>query len=82
MHANTYLAYGPLKHKTFKKKRAAKTKLTLCTLLTRIDIDSVQGKSDDKCDDRFLEFRRYHNFANLFSKLSESTFYKEISKFQ
>ena len=21
----------------------------------------------------------YHNFANLFSKLSESTFYKEIS---
>ena len=22
----------------------------------------------------------YHNFANLFSKLSESTFYKEISK--
>ena len=24
----------------------------------------------------------YHNFANLFSKLSESTFYKEISKFQ
>ena len=23
---------------------------------------------------RFLEFRMYHNFANLFSKLSESTF--------
>ena len=31
---------------------------------------------------RFLTFRRYHNFANLFSKLSETTFYKEISKFQ
>ena len=31
---------------------------------------------------RFLEFRKYHNVANLFSKLSESTFYKEISKFQ
>ena len=31
---------------------------------------------------RFLKFGRYHNFANLFSKLSESTFYKEISKFQ
>ena len=31
---------------------------------------------------RFLEFRRYHNFANLNSKLSESTFYKEILKFQ
>ena len=31
---------------------------------------------------RFLEFRRYHNFANLSSKLSESTFYKQISKFQ
>ena len=31
---------------------------------------------------RFLGFRRYHNFANLFSKLLESTFYKEISKFQ
>ena len=42
MHANTYLTYGPLKHKTFKKK-AAKTKLTLYTLLTRIDIDSVQA---------------------------------------
>ena len=31
---------------------------------------------------RFLKFRRYHNFANLFSKLSETTIYKEISKFQ
>ena len=31
---------------------------------------------------RFLKFRRYQNFANLFSKLSETTFYKEISKFQ
>ena len=31
---------------------------------------------------RFPEFRRFHNFANLFSKWSESTFYKEISKFQ
>ena len=31
---------------------------------------------------RFLEFRRHHNFADLFSKLSESTFYKEINKFQ
>ena len=31
---------------------------------------------------RFLEFRIYHNFANLFSKLSESTISKEISKFQ
>ena len=30
----------------------------------------------------FLKFRRYHNFANLFSKFSETTFYKEISKFQ
>ena len=27
---------------------------------------------------RFLEFRRFHNFANLFSELSESTFYREI----
>ena len=25
------------------RKRAAKTKRTLCSLLTRIDIDSVQG---------------------------------------
>ena len=31
---------------------------------------------------RFLEFQSYHNFVNLFSKLSESTFYKEMSKFQ
>ena len=29
---------------------------------------------------KFLEFRMYHNFfSNLFSKLSESTFYKEKS---
>ena len=27
--------------------------------------------------DRFLEFRRYHNFANLFSKFSKSTFTKK-----
>ena len=31
---------------------------------------------------RFLEFRKYHNFANSFSTLSESTFYKKISKVQ
>ena len=31
---------------------------------------------------RFLKFQRYHNFANLFSKFSESTLYKEKSKFQ
>ena len=30
---------------------------------------------------RFLLFQVYHTFANLFSKLSERTFYKEISKF-
>ena len=30
---------------------------------------------------RFLMLLMYHNFANLFSTLSESTFYKEISKF-
>ena len=29
---------------------------------------------------RFLLFQVYRNFANLFSKLSVSTFYKEISK--
>ena len=31
---------------------------------------------------RFLLFQVYRNFANLFFKLSLSTFYKEISKFQ
>ena len=31
---------------------------------------------------RFLLFQVYRNFANLFSKLSVSTFYEEISKFQ
>ena len=31
---------------------------------------------------RFLLFQVYRNFANLFSKLSVSTFYKLISKFQ
>ena len=30
---------------------------------------------------RFLYFRMYHNLANLFYKLSESTFYKEMTKF-
>ena len=29
---------------------------------------------------RFLEFQRYHNFANLFSKLLKSTFYKKNNK--
>ena len=31
---------------------------------------------------RFLLFQVYRNFANLFSKLSISTFYMVISKFQ
>ena len=31
---------------------------------------------------RFLLFQVYRNFADLFFKLSVSTFYKEISKFQ
>ena len=31
---------------------------------------------------RFLEFQRCDNFSILFSKLPESTFYKEMSKFQ
>ena len=31
---------------------------------------------------RFLLFQVYRNFANLFFKLSVSTCYKEISKFQ
>ena len=31
---------------------------------------------------RFLLFQVYRNLANLFFKLSVSTFYKEISKFQ
>ena len=31
---------------------------------------------------RFMEFQMYHNPANLFSKLSESFFYRERSKFQ
>ena len=39
---NTYLTYGPLKYETF-KERAAKIKITLYTLLTSRDNDSVQG---------------------------------------
>ena len=31
---------------------------------------------------RFLKFCRYQIFANLFSKLLESTFYKGMSKFR
>ena len=38
--------------------------------------------SDDFVKGRFLDFRMYHNLANLFSKLLESTFYKEIGRFQ
>ena len=30
---------------------------------------------------RFLEFRRYHNFANLFSKLSKTVFTKKLVSF-
>ena len=30
---------------------------------------------------RFLEFRMYHKFADLYYKLSESTFNKKMSKF-
>ena len=30
---------------------------------------------------RFLEFGMYYNIPNIFYKLLESTFYKEISKF-
>ena len=35
-----------------------------------------------KVKGRFLLFQVYRNFANLFIKLSVSTFYKQISKFQ
>ena len=31
---------------------------------------------------RFLLFQVHHDFANLFFKLSISTFYKDVSKFQ
>ena len=45
-------------------------------------IISFMAFSDLHLKGRFLKFRMYHNFANLFSKLLESTFYKETSKFQ
>ena len=48
-------------------------KAELNQIIYQVDATAIKG--------RFLEFRRYHYFANLFSKLSESTFYKEISKF-
>ena len=37
--------------------------------------------TDHHLKGRFLYFRMYHNFANLFFKLSESTFYKEMNTF-
>ena len=49
----------------------------LCPLIDDTDLPSVSVLRG-----RFLELRIYHNFAILFSKLSESTFYKEISKVQ
>ena len=42
---------------------------------------SIKFTSSFLVKGRFLKFRRYHNFANLFSKFSETTCYKEISKF-
>ena len=42
----------------------------------------IAKKCHDVIKGRFLLFQVYRNFANLFSKLSVSTFYKKISKFQ
>ena len=48
-------------------------------------LSNNRGTFNDTCNmyikGRFLKFQRYHKFANLFSKLLETTFYKEISKF-
>ena len=54
---------------------------TLCYLQyhAAFSVRLIRAVSDFK--GRFLEFRRYHNFVNLFSKLSECTFYIEISRF-
>ena len=54
-----------------KKRRSKRNRLII-----------ISHISPEKLKGRFLKFGRYHNFANLFSKLSETTFYKEISKFQ
>ena len=60
----------------------------LCSVLVTIKISRNYGAAEGTIarfltlKGRFLMFRRYHNFANLFFELSESTFYKEISKFQ
>ena len=47
------------------------------------NIKFVSGRTENlrTFKGRVLKFRRYHNFANLFSKLSETTFYTEISMF-
>ena len=39
-------------------------------------------QQNDVFKGRFLLFQVYRSFANLFFKLSVSTFYEEISKFQ
>ena len=44
-------------------------------------ITKEHGESRD-FKGRFLLFQVYRNFADLFFKLSVSTFYKEISTFQ
>ena len=54
----------------------ARCYLWLFSLYINIKIGKIVVKG------RSLLFQVYRNFANLFFKLSVSTFYKEISKFQ
>ena len=69
----------PNVHKTSPSRYTMNTESTLSRRCVPIGVTICSYTS---FKGRFLEFQRYHNFANLLSKLSENTFYKEINKFR
>ena len=59
--------------------RILKYEMGIFSEIVRLIYSSVYFFKVTHFKGRFLKFRRYQNFANLFSKLSETTFYKEVS---
>ena len=70
------------------KMRKEKVHVLQVLIVLTIDHDEINYNTRKRENEniqlkaRFLLFQVYRYFANLFSKLSVSTFYKEISKFQ
>ena len=85
----TNMAALPIYGKNLKKifSRTTRPKMFAFGLCTQVSDSRPHGPLVLLCHmiymyikGRFPEFRMYHNFANLFSKLLKNTFYKEISK--